>query len=200
MELNTSAAAERNKQPIADELLRLLPPTGSVLEIASGTGQHVAHFAQLFPAMNWQPTDRDDADVAQLEARRLSVGLSNILPALRLDVLEQPWPVAGTFGAVLCINMIHISPWETTAALFCGAAQLTAAGTGQVILYGPFREGGSQTAPSNEEFEQWLLAKDRRYGVRNLEDVEATALEHGFARSHMARMPANNLLLAFRRL
>jgi hypothetical protein len=200
LELNTSAAAERNKQPIADELLRLLPATGSALEIASGTGQHVAHFAQLFPGISWQPTDRGDADIAQLEARRRLLGMANILPALRLDVLEKSWPITGLFDAVLCINMIHISPWETTSALFAGAAQLTCAGTGLLILYGPFREGGRHTAPSNEEFEHWLQAKDARFGVRNLEDVQAVAQENRFMRAHLARMPANNLLVAFRRV
>ena len=200
MELNTSAAAERNKEPIGAQLLRLLPSAGRVLEIASGTGQHVAHFAQLLPGIHWQPTDRGDEDIAQLESRRRLEKAANILPAVKLDVLEHPWPVTGPFDAVLCINMIHISPWETTTALFSGAEPLTSADAGQVILYGPFREGGQHTAASNEEFEQWLKAKDARYGVRNLEDVEAIALGHRFRRVHLARMPANNLLVAFRRL
>jgi cyclopropane fatty-acyl-phospholipid synthase-like methyltransferase len=199
LELNTSAAAERNKQPIGAQLLQLLPSAGRVLEIASGTGQHVAHFAQLLPGISWQPTDRGDDDLAQLESRRHLERAANILPAAKLDVLEQPWRVAGPFDAVLCINMIHISPWETTAELFYGAERLTTAGVGQVILYGPFREGGRHTAASNEEFEQWLQAKDARYGVRNLEDVEAVALGHRFRRTHLARMPANNLLVAFHR-
>lgn len=200
MELNTSAAAERNRTPIGEQLLQLLPASGRVLEIASGTGQHVAHFAQLLPGIDWQPSDRGSEDLAQIEARRLLCALANIRPAVRLDVLDQPWPVNGPFDAVLCINMIHISPWETTAALFTGAGRLTPAGSGQVILYGPFREGGRHTAPSNEAFEQWLKDKDARFGVRNLEDVEAVARRHGFARAHLARLPANNLLLAFRSL
>lgn len=200
MELNTSAAAERNRTPIGEQLLQLLPASGRVLEIASGTGQHVAHFAQLLPGIDWQPSDRGSEDLAQIEARRLLCALANIRPAVRLDVLDQPWPVNGPFDAVLCINMIHISPWETTAALFTGAERLTPAGSGQVILYGPFREGGRHTAPSNEAFEQWLKDKDARFGVRNLEDVEAVARRHGFARAHLARLPANNLLLAFRSL
>jgi len=200
LELNTSAAAERNRTPIGEQLLQLLPASGRVLEIASGTGQHVAHFAQLLPGIDWQPSDRGSEDLAQIEARRLLCALANIRPAVRLDVLDQPWPVNGPFDAVLCINMIHISPWETTAALFTGAGRLTPAGSGQVILYGPFREGGRHTAPSNEAFEQWLKDKDARFGVRNLEDVEAVARRHGFARAHLARLPANNLLLAFRSL
>jgi SAM-dependent methyltransferase len=200
LELNTSAAAERNKEPIAAQLQLLLPKRGRVLEIASGTGQHAEHFARVFAGIGWQPSDRGAEDLAQLESRCQLVGLANILPAVRIDVLEHPWPTVGPFDAVVCINMIHISPWETTPALFAGAQRVTAAATGQVILYGPFREGGHHTAPSNEEFEQWLQAKDPRFGVRNLEDVETVARQHGFARVHLARMPANNLLVGFRRV
>jgi cyclopropane fatty-acyl-phospholipid synthase-like methyltransferase len=199
LELNTSAAAERNKQPILAELRQLLPPSGRVLEIASGTGQHAEHFAREMPGLVWQPTDRDEADLAQIDARRRQSGLANMLPAVRLDVLEQPWRLTRLVDAIVCVNMIHISPWETTAALFAGAERLTSTGSGLVILYGPFREGGQHTAPSNEEFERWLQEKDPRFGVRNLEDVEAVADEHGFTRAHLARLPANNLLLGFRR-
>jgi cyclopropane fatty-acyl-phospholipid synthase-like methyltransferase len=199
VELNTSAAAERNKQPIAEQLQQLIDPAARVLEIASGTGQHALHFAAVLPGTTWQPTDRDAADLALIDARRISSGLDNVLPAARLDVLDQPWPVAQDFDAIVCINMIHISPWETTPALFTGAARHLRAGAGVVVLYGPYRESGRHTAPSNEEFERWLQSKDARYGVRNLEDVEAVARQHGFARTHLARMPANNLLLAFSR-
>jgi cyclopropane fatty-acyl-phospholipid synthase-like methyltransferase len=198
VELSTSAAAERNKQPIAEQLRQLLDPRSHVLEIASGTGQHVLHFAAHLPATTWQPTDRDASDLAQIDARLTASGLTNILPAMQLDVL-QPWRIPRDFDAIVCINMIHISPWETTPALFAGAAQHLRAGLGLVVLYGPYREGGRHTAPSNEEFERWLQSKDPRYGVRNLEDVEVIAGAHGFARAHLARMPANNLLLAFRR-
>jgi cyclopropane fatty-acyl-phospholipid synthase-like methyltransferase len=199
VELNTSAAAERNKQPIALELLQLIDPCSRVLEIASGTGQHVEHFALLLPRATWQPTDTRPEDLAQIDARRAASGRDNILPAVQLDVLQQHWPVADDFDALVCINMIHISPWETTPALFAGAARHLRADSGIVILYGPYREGGRHTAPSNEEFERWLQSKDTRFGVRNLEDVEAVARQQGFARTHLARMPANNLLLAFRR-
>ncbi len=199
VQINTSAAAERNKQPIAEQLQRLLDPRSRVLEIASGTGQHVLHFAAALPHSTWQPTDRDAADLAQIDARRAAGAVSNVLPAAQLDVLQTPWAVAQDFDALVCINMIHISPWETTPALFVGAARHLRAGAGIVVLYGPYREGGRHTAPSNEEFERWLQSKDPRFGVRNLEDVDAVAHEHGFARIHLARMPANNLLLAFRR-
>jgi SAM-dependent methyltransferase len=196
----TSAAAERNKQPILDELRQLLPARGRVLEIASGTGQHIIHFAAQFPAIHWQPTDRTADDLASINARREAAALDNVAAPLLLDVLQIPWPVDEDFDAILCINMIHISPWECTPALFNGAKRHLRAGSdGTVVLYGPFREGGEHTAPSNLVFEQWLLAKDARFGVRNLEDVEAVARDAGFTRTHLARMPANNLLLAFTR-
>jgi SAM-dependent methyltransferase len=173
-----------------------LPADALVLEIASGTGQHAAHFAARFPRMVWQPTDMGE-DLSQLELRRRAAALPNLLPPLQLDVLREPWP-PGTFDAVVCINMIHISPWETTPALFAGAARLLGQ-AGTLVLYGPYREGGLHTAASNEAFEGWLKSLDPRFGVRNLEDVEAVAASHGFVRAHLARMPANNLLLGFRR-
>lgn len=198
-EISTSAAAERNKQPILEELQRLLPAQGKVLEIASGTGQHVAHFAAGLPDIHWQPSDREPGDFPGIMARRNAAGLGNVADPVLLNVLQADWRVAADFDAVLCINMIHISPWETTTALFSGAARhLRADGSSLVVLYGPFREGGRHTAPSNEAFEQWLRAKDPRFGVRNLEDVEDVARAHGFARAHLVRLPANNLLVAFR--
>jgi cyclopropane fatty-acyl-phospholipid synthase-like methyltransferase len=200
LELVTSAAAERNKQPILEQLQSLLPAQGKVLEIASGSGQHVVHFASAMPALRWQPTDLHAGDVAAIDARRELVGLTVIDPARQLDVLAADWRLPNDFDAVLCVNMIHISPWETTPALFAGAARhLSPAGAGLVVLYGPYREGGAHTAPSNAEFERWLKAKDARFGVRNLEDVEAVASTAGFARIRLARLPANNLLLAFQR-
>jgi SAM-dependent methyltransferase len=200
VELNTSAAAERNKQPITDALMPLLPANGSALEIASGTGQHIVHFAAAMPGIVWQPTDRQAADLAIITARRNAAKLTNIAAPLLLDVLAADWSVASRFDAIVCINMIHISPWETTLALFAGAARHLRADGGIVVLYGPFRENGQHTAPSNEDFERWLKAKDERFGVRNLEDVAAVANTAGFQRTHLARMPANNLLLAFQRI
>ncbi len=200
VDLPVSAAAERNKQPIAEQLQQLLPARGRVLEIASGTGQHVTHFAALMPGITWLPSDPGQTDVASIAARREQAGLANIAPPLKLDVLDALWQAPADFDAVVCINMIHISPPETTPALFAGAARhLSLQGTGLVVLYGPFREGGEHTAPSNAQFEQWLKSLDPRYGVRNLEDVEAIAASAGFARVLLARLPANNLLLAFRR-
>lgn len=200
MNLPDSPAAERNKQPIAAQLLELLPPEGRVLELASGTGQHVLHFAGLMPGIQWQPSDPGEAERLAIEARRGAAGLANVAKPLAIDVLDSPWPASRDFDALVCINMIHISPPETTPAVFAGAARhLSRGGAGLVILYGPYREGGRHTAPSNEQFEQWLLSLDPRFAVRNLEDVEAHATAHGFRRIRLARLPANNLLLAFAR-
>jgi cyclopropane fatty-acyl-phospholipid synthase-like methyltransferase len=197
LELLTSAAAERNKQPIAEQLLRLLPATARVLEIASGGGQHVVHFAAQMPGTFWQPTDLSPADLPAIAARTVTAALANIAAPRALDVLAADWSLPRDYDAIVCINMIHISPWETTPALFAGAARHVR-DDGLVVLYGPYREGGHHTATSNAAFETWLKAKDPRFGVRNLEDVDAAAAAAGFARFHLARLPANNLLLAFR--
>jgi cyclopropane fatty-acyl-phospholipid synthase-like methyltransferase len=200
LETVTSAAAERNKQPIAEQLLTLLPAHGKVLEIASGSGQHTAYFAAAMPGIHWQPTEPLESSLASIRARQAASAMANVGTPRRLDVLDADWRQPCDFDAVLCINMIHISPWETTAALFAGAARhLKAQGAGLAVLYGPFRENGQHTAPSNEAFEGWLRSLDPRYGVRNLEDVESTARAAGFERASLVRMPANNLLLAFRR-
>jgi SAM-dependent methyltransferase len=169
-----------------------------VLEIASGSGQHVAHFAAHLQGTYWQPTDRTAADFATISARSAAAPNSIAAPAV-LDVMNADWSLSCDFDAVVCINMIHISPWETTPALFAGAARHLLPDHGIVVLYGPYREGGRHTAPSNEAFDQWLKAKDSRFGVRNLEEVDAIAAAAGFDRFHLARLPANNLLLGFRR-
>ncbi len=200
MEIATSAAAERNKQPIAEQLQKLLPVSGKVLEIAAGGGQHTAHFAAAMPGIYWQPTEPLDSGLASIRAHRDASALANFGSPQRLDVLDVDWQQPCDYDAVLCINMIHISPWQTTPALFAGAARhLGCEGSGLVVLYGPYREHGQHTAPSNEAFEGWLKSLDPRYGVRNLEDVEAIADAAGFTRAGLTRMPANNLLLAFRR-
>jgi cyclopropane fatty-acyl-phospholipid synthase-like methyltransferase len=198
LELTTSAAAERNKQPILEQLVALLPPDARVLEIASGNGQHVVHFAAQLPGSSWQPTDRDAAELPAIATRSSAMALTNVATPRTLDVLDADWSLVGDYDAVVCINMIHISPWETTPALFAGAARHLRE-QGLLLLYGPYREGGQHTAPSNATFEAWLKARDPRFGVRNLEDVDAVAEAAGFVRYHLARLPANNLLLAFRR-
>ncbi len=193
----TSPAAERNREPIAAALERHLPPAGVVLEIASGTGQHVLHFARMFPSIDWQPTDPDAANRASIDAWRRVAGLSNLRAALDLDVHRRPWPVARA-AAFLCINMVHIAPWSATQALCAGAAERLPL-DGLLYLYGPYRVGGHHTAPSNEVFDSALRARDAAWGVRDLEAVVEVAHRCGLALVETVAMPANNLSVVLRR-
>jgi SAM-dependent methyltransferase len=194
----TAAASERNKEPILEVLRTLLPAGGRVLEIASGTGQHIAHFAAALPALRWQPSDADAAMLPVIRTRIRAAGLRNIDEPLRLDVHTDPWPAAGPFAALVCINMIHIAPGTATRALLDGAARVLAPG-GLLYLYGPFREGGRHTTASNEAFDASLKARDPAWGVRELDAVDALAVECGFTRTTLVRMPANNLSVAWSR-
>jgi len=192
-----SAAAERNKGPILEVLAPLVQPGYSVLEIASGTGQHVLHFAAALPDVDFQPTERDSTGLAELVVAMLAGGVNNVRPPLVLDV-EAAWPRLPLFDAIVCINMIHIAPWSATDALFAGAARvLSMTGPGRVLLYGPYREMGAHTAESNVAFDAWLRQRDARSGVRDLEAVTAVAEQHGFRRDVLVRMPANNLCVGF---
>ena len=193
-----SPAAERNKGVILDAIRALLPHAGVVLEIASGTGQHVVHFARALPSLTWQPTDADDQLRAAAAERIRAAGLSNIRAPLRLDVLEQDWPAVGA-DAIVCINMIHIAPWSATAALLAGASRLLRPGN-RLFLYGPYKRGGRHTAPSNEAFDENLRARNPEWGVRDLDDVERFAEERGFELVEVTAMPANNLTVAFERV
>jgi hypothetical protein len=190
-------AAERNKGPILEVLRRWLPAQGIVLEIASGTGQHVVHFAKALPALVWQPTemdaDRHKSIVAWIEAEQLS----NVRPPLSLDVGQHPWPIERA-EAVLCINMIHISPWQATLDLMAGSARVLGDG-GILFLYGPYRRFGAHTAPSNATFDADLRARNQAWGVRDLEAVAGVAGKHGFALSEAVAMPANNFSVIFRK-
>jgi len=186
-------ATERNREPIRDVLARELPAAGTVLEIASGSGEHAVYFAAQFPQVQWQPTDPDPTALASIAAWRADAGLPNLLAPLALDVMGA-WPIERA-DAIVCINMVHIAPWEATVALFAGAARVLAPGA-LLYLYGPYRFGG-QTAPSNEEFERWLAARDPRFGVRDLRDLERAAV--GFALRGVVAMPANNHSLVLRR-
>jgi hypothetical protein len=192
-----SAAAERNKEPILDVLRRVLPKEGLVLEIASGTGRHVLHFAAALPALRWQPTD---ADTELRESISQSVGtaeLSNVNAALQLDVLKTPWPVREA-DALLCINMIHISPWAATVALFDGARD-TLSADDVLFIYGPYRRNYRHSTPSNEAFDVSLRSRNPEWGVRDLEAVTRTAATAGFVREEVIAMPANNLSVIFRK-
>jgi hypothetical protein len=189
-------ATERNRAPILEVLGRVLPPRGTVLEIASGSGEHGVFFARALPLLTWQPSDPELLHVASIDAWRESERLENIRPALRLDVHTQPWPIEH-LDAIFCANMIHIAPWSACVALFEGASACLREGA-PLVLYGPFREGGVHTAPSNESFDRSLQARDPRWGVRDLDEVIALARTHGLVHDESVRMPANNLTAIFR--
>ena len=191
-------AVARNKAAITEALARNLPASGLVLEIASGSGEHALHFATHFPALSFQPTDPDAAALASIVAWQAEVPLPNLLLPLMLDVMAGAWPVQKA-DAVLCINMIHIAPWEASVALVRGAARVLPR-DGILFLYGPFKQGGQHTAPSNAEFDASLRAQDVRWGVRDLEAVAEIASAAGFAAPVVEAMPANNLSVILRRL
>ncbi|HYI39035.1 MAG TPA: DUF938 domain-containing protein [Allosphingosinicella sp.] len=189
-------ATERNREPIAAVLREVLPERGILLEIAAGTGEHAVHFAGLFPQLRWQPTDPDPVALASIRAWRDDSGPRNLLEPLRLDAAADTWPVVSA-DAILCINMVHISPWASTEGLIRGAGRLLAAG-GPLILYGPYRRAGVPTAPSNLAFDESLKARNREWGLRDLEAVEAEAARHGLGLERVVEMPANNLTVVFR--
>ena len=188
-------ATERNREPIREVLARELPAAGTVLEIASGTGEHAVHFARAFPDVTWQPSDPDATARSSISAWRDEAALLNLAAPLALDV-GAPWPIDHA-DAIVCINMIHISPWEATLALFAGAARLLAPGA-LLYTYGPYRFDGV-TAPSNEDFDRSLRSRDPRWGVRDLRELTAAAGEHGLILRGAVAMPANNHSLLFRR-
>jgi SAM-dependent methyltransferase len=192
-----AAATARNREPILEVLRRVLPPDGLVLEIASGTGEHVAFFARALPALHWQPSDPSAAHLESIRAWSAASGAENLAPAVSLDVERRPWPVTRA-DAILNINMIHIAPWSAAEALFEGAARLLSP-AGVLYLYGPFKRGGRHTAESNERFDGRLRSEDARWGVRDIEDLEALATRVGFGAPEIVPMPANNLSLVWRR-
>jgi SAM-dependent methyltransferase len=187
----------RNAGPIAEVLRGVLPERGLVLEVASGTGEHALHFARTFPKLLWQPSDPAPAAVRSIEAWRGEAGLFNLLPAIPLDARAADWPVARA-DAVLCINMIHISPWAATAGLMRGAGRLLEAGA-PLYLYGAYRRAGVETALSNEAFDESLRARDPAWGLRDLDDVVAEAEKNEFGLETVIEMPANNLSVIFRK-
>jgi hypothetical protein len=193
----SAPAAERNKGPILDVLARVLPPRGLVLEIASGTGQHVMHFAQALPDLTWQPSDPDAELRESIALRVCEEQRPNVNRPIDLDVTRLPWPLPAA-DAVVAINMIHVAPWSATLALFDGAKALLAGG--QVLfLYGPYRRFGRPTSESNAQFDRDLRARDPDWGVRDLEAVSDVAAGAGFELAETVAMPANNFSLVFRR-
>lgn len=192
----TAPAAARNREPILAVLREVLPPTGLVLEIASGSGEHAMWFAEALPAIEWQPSDGDEGARASIAAWRAQAKLPNLREPIALDAAAPAtWPITRA-DAVVCINMIHIAPWAAAEGLFSGASRVLPAG-GVLFLYGPYREGGRHTAPSNEAFDADLRRLNPEWGVRDLDDVTALAARHGFTLAKRVAMPANNLSVVF---
>lgn len=193
----SAPAALRNREPIADVLRDWLPERGTVLEIASGTGEHSVHFAERFPGLLWQPSDPDPQARASVEAWRLASGLGNLRSPLALDASSPDWPIDRA-DAIININMVHISPWESALGLLEGAARLLPPG-GPLILYGPWLCDNVATAPSNLAFDRDLKSRDPRWGLRRIEDFTAEARARGLALEDRRSMPANNLMLLLKR-
>lgn len=190
-------ATARNRDPIASVLGPELPARGTVLEIASGTGEHVVHFARMFPHLHWQPSDPDAAARQSIAAWVEGEGLPNVEQPLALDASAPDWPVERA-DAIICINMVHISPWTATEGLFSGAVRLLPSG-GLLYLYGPYIEGDVETAESNLDFDASLRSRNPDWGLRRIEDVAALGADSGFSFDRREAMPANNLSLIFRR-
>ncbi len=190
-------ATARNRDAIIQVLSDWLPDTGTVLEVASGSGEHIVQFAARFRTLNWQPSDPDPAALASIAAWSRESGLANILSPLELDAAAPDWPVAQA-AAILCINMVHISPWEATLGLLAGAARLLPTGA-PLILYGPYLEADVDTAASNCAFDESLRARNPAWGLRDIADVQTAAVEAGLIFAERRAMPANNLMLLFRR-
>jgi len=192
-----SPAAERNRGPILEQLQRLLPPSGLLLEVASGTGQHAAYCSAGLPGWQWQPTDLDPGALPSINA--WCAGLPAVRPALQLDVLQPQWPaVPAQVDAVFCANMVHIAPWACCAGLMQGAARHLPP-MGLLVTYGPYLEDGVPTAPGNVAFDADLRARNPAWGLRRREDVEVVAAAAGLRLRDRVAMPANNLLLAWGR-
>ena len=200
-----SASAYRNEGPIADQLVRLLGNAqGDVLEVASGTGQHAVAFSRALPHLTWWPTDLDPENLASIETWRTEAGPPSLQAAQLLDVSSVAWttgaslpPLPDAAQAIVCINMVHISPWIVTEGLFSGARRRLAPG-GLLYVYGPYRRRGKHTSEGNSRFDISLRAQDSRWGIRDLEAVQALSQVHQLTLEEVVDMPANNLSLIFR--
>lgn len=189
----TAPAVARNRDAILAVLREILPDRGTVLEIASGSGEHAVHVAAALPGLDWLPSDPEPAARRSIAAHALRAGLANIQPPLALDAAAAAWPVARVDG-IVCINMIHIAPWAATEGLMAGAGRVLSAG-GVLFVYGPFREADRPFAESNAAFDASLRARDPAWGVRDLDAVAAEAARHGLTLVRRVAMPANNLSL-----
>jgi len=193
----SSPAALRNRDPILDVLRRVLPAAGTVLEIAAGSGEHALYFGRALPHLIWQPSDPSAEARASIAAWLAREGAPNVRPPIDVDASQAEWPVVRA-GAIVAINMVHISPWAATIGLMRNAGRLLPAG-GVLYLYGPYRREGHAFAPSNAAFDAELKRRDPDWGVRDLADVEAEAEANGMMLAEIVAMPANNLSLIFRR-
>lgn len=200
-----AAATQRNREPILQVLQRVLPPEGTVLELASGTGEHGAFFAPRLAPRFWLPSDPNPLALESIEAWRQDTGCDRLLPPLELDAREAQWTLERTpppelqdqpIRAMVCINMIHIAPWQACLGLLAGAERLLPPG-GVLYLYGPYKENGQHTSPSNQGFDLMLRDRDSSWGVRDQEAVIAAAEERGLRFQEMVEMPANNRSLVF---
>ena len=192
-----SPSVTRNRDPILTVLRRLLPQSATVLEIASGTGEHAVYFAAALPHLQWQPTDYEEQALSSIAAHRAASGLSNLLAPLMLDAATPEWPVKQV-DAVVAINMLQVSPWRVVQGLMAGAGRVISPG-GILYLYGPFKENGAHTAPGNEAFDQNLRLRNPEWGVRDIEEVADLARTYGLDLVEQVLMPDNNLSLVFQR-
>lgn len=195
-ERRSAPAALRNREPIAEVLAEWLPKSGTVLEVASGTGEHAIWFAERFPDLDWQPSDTHSGALASIAAWRDATDLPNLRDPIEIDASADDWPVVSA-DAVLNINMAHISPWAASLGLIAGAARILPAG-GPLILYGPWLKDDIETAASNLAFDADLKARDPAWGLRRVEDFATAAAGKGFDLVEVRTMPANNLMLLFR--
>jgi hypothetical protein len=193
----SAPAALRNREPIAEVLREWLPKEGLVLEIASGTGEHMVYFAERFPLLAWQPSDIHGDALASIAAWRRTAGLPNVRSPLAIDAASPDWPLAKA-DAVLNINMVHISPWKSALGLLDGSARLLAKGA-PLIMYGPWLTDDIPTVPSNLDFDADLKRRDTQWGLRRVEEFAAAAGERGLRLEARRAMPANNLMLLLRR-
>ena len=191
-------ATLRNRDFILGVLRDVLPTKGVTLEIASGSGEHVVHFARNLPNLLFQASDRDPDALQSVTAWVKATRVTNVLAPAVLDASQSPWPIPSVDG-IICINMVHISPWEATLGLVRGAAAILPS-TAPFYLYGPFKREGFATAPSNQAFDRNLRDRDPTWGLRDLEAVAAVAQSVGFSVPTITEMPANNLSVVFRRI
>jgi Protein of unknown function (DUF938) len=191
-------ATLRNRDFILEVLRGVLPTTGVILEIASGSGEHVVHFARNFPGLVFQPSDSEPDAVQSVAAWVKATGVTNVRAPIVLDASRTFWPIASADG-IICINMVHISPWDATLGLIRGAATILPPAS-PFYLHGPYKREGFATAPSNQAFDRSLRDHNPTWGLRDLEAVAALALSVGFSAPVVTDMPANNLSVVFRRM